>query len=354
MSSSWFADVDEELKQEWATLTAGESYIHGQNQQGSSSTYNGDSEVDDGIQHDDDARVIGDASDLPTLLNVQVDESSGKLINRNSMTGVRVGSAGGWSLEVFPGDYVVHRKYGIGRFERTTLRPKSRLTVSEKKARDDRRAEILTTELRKLSAATINGNKGVSPQQIQEIRSKFGTDEDIDPISNPQSTVLEIIYADGIVHVPVDRAYRLSRYRASDAVVKPKLSRVKGEGWANAKRKVEENTLVLAQDVLALYATRETLHRTPFHPAKEEKVNEFASTFPFEPTPDQQKCFEDVANDMVWRARPMDRLVCGGTLVTVLVIILLLNFVEPRDSFHTFLLFFSCYTPQMSDLVKPK
>lgn len=33
----------------------------------------------------------------------------GKLISRDALKGIRVGSAGGWSLEVFPGDFVVHR-----------------------------------------------------------------------------------------------------------------------------------------------------------------------------------------------------------------------------------------------------
>lgn len=40
-------------------------------------------------------------------------------------------------------------------------------------------------------------------------------------------------------------------------------------------------------------------------------MRDFEKTFPFEPTPDQIKCFEAVENDMVWRSRPMDRLVCG-------------------------------------------
>jgi transcription-repair coupling factor (superfamily II helicase) len=69
--------------------------------------------------------------------------------------------------------------------------------------------------------------------------------------------------------------------------------------------------LQLAQDVLALYATRETLQRQPFDPLKEDEVKEFGKTFAFEATPDQKKCFEDVENDMTWRSRPMDRLICG-------------------------------------------
>eukprot|EP00980_Cylindrotheca_fusiformis_P013544 scaffold3450_cov114-Cylindrotheca_fusiformis.AAC.49 len=270
-SSLWYDKVDEDLQEEWEALEKGNENFEGADGQESSSA---------------------------TI------DANGKIVSKDILQGVRVGSAGGWSLEVFPGDFVVHRKYGIGRFERTCLRPKSKLTKEEKDARDVRRSEILTEELKNISG-------GVTPDEIQAIRSKFGTEDDLDPISNPQSTVLEIVYADGIVHVPVDRAYRLSRFRAADAVVQPRLSRVRGEAWQKAKRKVEENTLELAQDVLALYATRETLQRQPFDPSKEDEVKDFANTFKFEPTPDQKKCFEDVENDMVWRTRPMDRLICG-------------------------------------------
>ena len=267
-SNHYFNEVDKDLEKEWTALETGNN------------------DADGGKQEADTVQI------------------NGKIVSRDTLQGVRVGSAGGWELEVFPGDFVVHRKYGIGRFERTCLRSRSKLSVDEQKARDERRAEILTTELKKITG-------GVTADDIQAIRSKFGTEQDTDPISNPQSTVLEITYADGIVHVPVDRAYRLSRYRAGDAVVKPKLSRVKGEAWRKAKIKVEENTLQLAQDVLALYATRETLQRPPFDPAMENKCKDFDTTFVYEATPDQKKCFEDVENDMVWRTRPMDRLVCG-------------------------------------------
>lgn len=270
-NTHWYAEVDEELQQEWNALVG--------------TSNNVTNEVE----------------------NVKVQVSGGKVISQESMHGVRVGSAGGWSLEVFPGDFVVHRKFGIGRFERTCLRPKSKLSPAEKKAQDTRRSETLTSELRRMSKE----EGGVTPDIIQQIRGVFGTELDTDPISNPQTTVLEISYSDAVVHVPVDRAYRLSRYRAGDSVVKPKLSRVRGEAWAKAKEKVEENTLQLAQDVLALYATRETLQRQPMDPAVEEKVKDFETTFAYTPTPDQTKTFEDVENDMVWRSRPMDRLVCG-------------------------------------------
>lgn len=226
---------------------------------------------------------------------------NGKLTSREQLMGISVGSAGGWSLEVFPGDFVVHRKYGIGRYEKTVLNPKNKLSDEEHEAAEERRKEIINDLMK----------EGRQLEEIQRIVETFGTEEDTDPISNPLSTLLEIAYSDAVVHVPIDKAYRLSRYRAGDAAIKPRLSRVKGEAWSKAKRKVEVSTVQMAEDVLALYATRETLSRPPFDPSKEKEVIQFATSFTFEPTPDQKKCFEDVENDMVWRSRPMDRLICG-------------------------------------------
>ena len=226
---------------------------------------------------------------------------NGRLTSREQRMGISVGSAGGWSLEVFPGDFVVHRKYGIGKYEKTVLKIKTKLNPEERSAAEERRKEIINGLMR----------EGRQLDEIQRVVETFGTDRDEDPISNPLSTFLEINYSDAAVHVPIDRAYRLSRYRAGDTAIKPKLSRVKGEAWSKAKLKVEVSTIQMAEDVLALYATRETLSRPPFDPSLEGRVREFSKSFAFEPTIDQRKCFEDVENDMVWRSRPMDRLICG-------------------------------------------
>lgn len=202
----------------------------------------------------DDSNV----EDKPVIVN-------GKLVLNDSTlsNGIRVGSAGGWSLEVFPGDFVVHRKYGIGRYEQTIVKQKKKLTKLEQKAQKKRRNEIVKDLLAKRK------EKSMDAAEIESIVKSFGTEDDLDPISNPMQTVLEVVYGDATVHIPVDKAYRLSRYRAGDAVVKPRLSRVKGEAWRKAKAKVEEDTVQMAQDVLALYATRETLTRQPFDPTKE-------------------------------------------------------------------------------------
>jgi len=228
---------------------------------------------------------------------------NGKLVvNRDGDDmGIRVGSAGGWSLEVFPGDFVVHRKYGIGKYDRVLVVPKTKLNEAELNTQTEARENIVRALVR----------EGKTKDEIQVEVRKFGTEDDQDPESFPKQTVLEVSYSDAKVRIPVDRAYRLSRFRAGDAAVKPRLSRVKGEAWAKAKAKVELETIEMAQEVLALYAKRETFARPPFNPALEVKVRDFEETFPYTPTKDQYTCFENVENDMVWRNRPMDRLVCG-------------------------------------------
>jgi hypothetical protein len=57
-------------------------------------------ELDEDLQQEWEA--MGAADTDTSLVN-------GQLVSRDALQGVRVGSAGGWSLEVFPGDFVVHR-----------------------------------------------------------------------------------------------------------------------------------------------------------------------------------------------------------------------------------------------------
>ncbi len=201
---------------------------------------------------------------------------------------VKVGSAGGWSLEIVPGDFVVHKKYGIGRFDRTFKKEKKH-SVAEKNAFAQKRQ-------RELDEARVAGR---DPPPVEPL-----------PAMKLVPT-LEIHYEDGILHVPVDKAHRLSRYRSGDSAIPPKLSKMKGDTWRKQTERVRKNTEEIAEEVLALYATREQLKRPPFSPDVESKVDDFAATFPYPPTPDQQKCFKTIENDMVYSLRPMDRLVCG-------------------------------------------
>lgn len=56
---------------------------------------------------DKELDLEADEDDEPTVVNGEIIESKTKKIAKKQ--GILVGSAGGWSLEVFPGDFVVHR-----------------------------------------------------------------------------------------------------------------------------------------------------------------------------------------------------------------------------------------------------
>ena len=88
-----------------------------------------------------------------------------------------------------------------------------------------------------------------------------------------------------------------------------KLDKLGRNDWKIKKSKIKQEVLIMAQDLLNIYAKREMIKR-PFFPKPNNKYLEFESKFPFETTHDQQKAIDDVLNDMQ-KSKPMDRLICG-------------------------------------------
>ncbi|MBF2064748.1 MAG: transcription-repair coupling factor [Calothrix sp. C42_A2020_038] len=149
-----------------------------------------------------------------------------------------------------PGDYVVHRNHGVGKFQ-------------------------------KLESLTLN-------------------DETRD--------YLVIQYADGLLRVAADQVGTLSRFRATTNKV-PELNKMTGKAWENTKNKVRKAIKKLAVDLLKLYAARSQQQGFSFPPDMPWQ-EEMEDSFPYQPTPDQLKATQDVKRDME-SDRPMDRLVCG-------------------------------------------
>ncbi|MEJ6483656.1 transcription-repair coupling factor [Nostoc punctiforme UO1] len=149
-----------------------------------------------------------------------------------------------------PGDYVVHRNHGVGKFV-------------------------------KLESLTIN-------------------DETRD--------YLVVQYADGLLRVAADQVGALSRFRAGGDKA-PELNRMTGKAWENTKNKVRKAIKKLAVDLLKLYAARSQQQGFSF-PSDMPWQEELEDSFPYQPTTDQLKAVQDVKRDME-SDRPMDRLVCG-------------------------------------------
>jgi transcription-repair coupling factor (superfamily II helicase) len=149
-----------------------------------------------------------------------------------------------------PGDFVVHRNHGIGRF----LKLEKLLLAGE--ARD----------------------------------------------------YLVVQYADGLLRVAADQLGSLGRYRATGDGA-PELNRMGGTAWLRTKERAAKSIRKVATDLLKLYAERHQIGGFAFPPDGPWQ-QELEDSFPYDPTPDQVKSIADVKRDME-RAQPMDRLVCG-------------------------------------------
>ncbi|KAH0660882.1 hypothetical protein KY290_029589 [Solanum tuberosum] len=154
------------------------------------------------------------------------------------------------------GDYVVHRKVGIGRF----------------------------------------------------VGIKFDVPKD----SKEPIEYVFIEYADGMAKLPVKQASRLLyRYNLPNETKRPRtLSKLSDtSAWERRRMKGKVAVQKMVVDLMELYLHRLKQKRPPY--PKTPAMAEFASQFPFEPTPDQKQAFSDVERDLTESENPMDRLICG-------------------------------------------
>lgn len=120
---------------------------------------------------------------------------------------------------------------------------------------------------------------------------------------------LAVEYQDNAqIYVPVHQADRLTRYVGREGGA-PSLSRLGTQEWPNAKQRVREAVQEVAQELLELYAKRQTVGGYAFS-ADSAWQKELEDSFPYVETPDQASALEAIKRDME-TARPMDRLLCG-------------------------------------------
>jgi len=110
------------------------------------------------------------------------------------------------------------------------------------------------------------------------------------------------------LYIPVHRLDQIQRYIGPDGH-DPRIDKLGGTAWETAKRRVKKAVEEIAEDLVALYAARDTLKGNAFS-AIDRYYEEFSSSFEYEETPDQARAIEDVNLDMD-SEKPMDRLICG-------------------------------------------
>ncbi|MGB3136784.1 MAG: transcription-repair coupling factor [Nodosilinea sp.] len=127
-------------------------------------------------------------------------------------------------------------------------------------------------------------------------------------INNETRDYLVIQYADGLLRVAADQVGSLSRYRAASGQA-PVLNKMTSTAWEKTKGRAKKAIKKVAVDLLKLYAQRAKMEGFAY-PTDMPWQQELEDSFPYQPTPDQLKAVQDVKRDME-SDRPMDRLVCG-------------------------------------------
>jgi transcription-repair coupling factor (superfamily II helicase) len=124
-----------------------------------------------------------------------------------------------------------------------------------------------------------------------------------------QGEYLAVEYDEGdLLYIPASQADRLTRYVGPDHQ-NPRITRLGSGHWRAAKSRVKKEVVQVAQDLLELYARRETVRGYAFSPDTAWQ-DELEASFPYIETEDQLYVLSQVKSDME-KSKPMDRLICG-------------------------------------------
>lgn len=151
--------------------------------------------------------------------------------------------------EIEPGDYVVHKDYGIGLFT-----------------------------------------------GIKKMTTFMSTKE-----------YLVIKYEDSTIYVPVERLDRVQRYVGDLNVVK--IDKVGRRSWRNRVERVRRDIRSKIENLVRIHLLRQGIKGQCLS-GDAELERQFSTTFPYVATEDQMSAIEEVLSDLA-DEKPMDRLLCG-------------------------------------------
>ncbi len=130
------------------------------------------------------------------------------------------------------------------------------------------------------------------------------------PLGEVAGDFVVLTYREGEkLYVPVHRLDLVTPYRSVAEGQAPRLDRLGGVTWEARRAKVRDAVLKMAHDLLRLYARRQIVRAIAFD-GENALSEQFAETFPFVETPDQERAIADVLADL-GQDEPMDRLLVG-------------------------------------------
>jgi transcription-repair coupling factor (superfamily II helicase) len=120
---------------------------------------------------------------------------------------------------------------------------------------------------------------------------------------------LAIQYAGGdMLYVPVTSIDMVQKYIAGEGSV-PRTDRLGGVTWARTKKRVKKAIRDMTEELVKLYAARQSQEGHAFAPDTPWQ-REFEDSFEYDETPDQARAIDEVKLDME-SPKIMDRLICG-------------------------------------------
>ncbi|MCH4890675.1 transcription-repair coupling factor [Acidaminobacter sp. JC074] len=120
---------------------------------------------------------------------------------------------------------------------------------------------------------------------------------------------LKITYKnEDFLYIPIDQMDLVQKYIGGEEK-SVKLNKLSSNEWQKAKTKAKKVIEDMTDELLALYAERAKARGHAFS-YDNEWQKQFEDLFPYEETPDQLKCIDEIKSDME-SVQPMDRLLCG-------------------------------------------
>jgi transcription-repair coupling factor (superfamily II helicase) len=146
-----------------------------------------------------------------------------------------------------------------------------------------------------------------SPFRKQQPKKKQEEEQPDETPAIDLNDYLVLEYAENdILRVPASAIGRVTPYIG---FTDPTLTRLGGNLWEKTKRKIKEDLLQTAQELVRIYASRELAQKTPYR-IDEGLERAIESSFQYKETPDQEAAIEAVRQDLAGSI-PMDRVICA-------------------------------------------
>ena len=113
---------------------------------------------------------------------------------------------------------------------------------------------------------------------------------------------------DDILYIPTNSLDEIRKYVGGEEI-NLKLNKLGSKDWEKTTSKVKNNLRAVAKELIELYAKREKSKGFAFSKDSEWQ-KQFEEAFPYIETDDQLRCIDEVKKDME-NEKPMDRLLCG-------------------------------------------